>query len=287
MKLMKKGFNFSQDGTGNRLVYHLQGCNMRCPWCSNPEGISREGSFLIHKEKLIDSVCPHGNIRLGTIDRRFCDECAARECLNARRNQGIEFSCQELSVEELVSEAVESRPLFFGGGGLTFTGGEPTLQFDQLLLAAKELCTHGISLAIETNGTNPRLPLLFPYLDLLIMDFKHPDSEIHKKFTGVSNEQVKQNIEKAMNLHKNVLIRTPLINKFNAEKSVCGEFIEFYKQFPLENTRFELLKYHEYGRSKWELAGMEYKMTEGFVSEEIKPYFEAQYKANGLTLVNT
>ncbi|MFD1401922.1 MULTISPECIES: 4Fe-4S cluster-binding domain-containing protein [Robinsoniella] len=26
-----------QDGPGNRLFYHLQGCNMRCPWCGNPE----------------------------------------------------------------------------------------------------------------------------------------------------------------------------------------------------------------------------------------------------------
>ncbi len=37
----QKGFNFSQDGPGNRLVYHLCGCNLRCPWCSNPEGMRR------------------------------------------------------------------------------------------------------------------------------------------------------------------------------------------------------------------------------------------------------
>lgn len=41
--IFQKGFNFSQDGPGNRLVYHLQGCNLRCPWCSNPEGISLTG----------------------------------------------------------------------------------------------------------------------------------------------------------------------------------------------------------------------------------------------------
>ena len=41
VNIFQKGFNFSQDGPGNRLVYHLQGCNMHCP-LSNPEGIRRK-----------------------------------------------------------------------------------------------------------------------------------------------------------------------------------------------------------------------------------------------------
>ena len=40
----QKGFNYSQDGPGNRLVYHLAGCNLKCPWCSNPEGMELTGS---------------------------------------------------------------------------------------------------------------------------------------------------------------------------------------------------------------------------------------------------
>jgi len=43
IKIFQKGFNYSQDGQGNRLVYHLQGCNMFCPWCSNPEGLALSG----------------------------------------------------------------------------------------------------------------------------------------------------------------------------------------------------------------------------------------------------
>ncbi len=42
IKYFQKGFNYSQDGPGNRLVYHLHGCNMKCPWCSNPEGMNIE-----------------------------------------------------------------------------------------------------------------------------------------------------------------------------------------------------------------------------------------------------
>ena len=39
INIFQKGFNYSQDGPGNRLVYHLSGCNLKCPWCSNPEGM--------------------------------------------------------------------------------------------------------------------------------------------------------------------------------------------------------------------------------------------------------
>ena len=44
LNIFQKGFNYMQDGPGNRLVYHLTGCNMHCPWCSNPEGMNIKSS---------------------------------------------------------------------------------------------------------------------------------------------------------------------------------------------------------------------------------------------------
>ena len=108
MKIFQKGFNFDQDGPGNRLVYHLQGCNMRCIWCSNPEGMSLNGG-------------------------------------------------KEYSVEALLEECLRSRMMFYGGGGVTFTGGEATMQAEELLKLLKGLKAAGIHTAIETNGTSPRL----------------------------------------------------------------------------------------------------------------------------------
>ena len=54
--IFQKGFNFSQDGPGNRLVYHLQGCQMRCPWCANPEGIAAAGGVKVAVSQVVDEV---------------------------------------------------------------------------------------------------------------------------------------------------------------------------------------------------------------------------------------
>ena len=51
LRIFQKGFNYSQDGQGNRLVYHLQGCNMKCKWCANPEGMPVDGAVIHEKDK--------------------------------------------------------------------------------------------------------------------------------------------------------------------------------------------------------------------------------------------
>jgi len=251
LNVFKKGFNYSQDGPGNRLVYHFQGCNMRCPWCANPESLAQDGTLI-------------SSLLMGN---------------------HVSFTAE--SVEDMLEEAEDSRPLFFDGGGVTVTGGEPTMQFDALTEFLKGLKACGIYTAIETNATHPKLSELFPLLDLLIMDCKHVDDRIHRQTTGVSNRIVLENIERAMNEHGNVLIRTTLINGFNADIETAKQFVRFYKQFDTRSTRFELLKYHEYGREKWAACGLPYQVKSGFITETLYQDIENIYKSNNLMVVRT
>ncbi len=215
MKILQKGFNFSQDGPGNRLVYHLQGCNFRCKWCSNPESIP---------------VCSD--------------------------------KCKEQSVDEIVDEVLRSRMMFFDGGGVTFTGGEPTMQFDELKEALKKLKEAGIHTAIETNGSHQRLAELSEYIDFMIMDVKSPDDVIHKKYTAFSNKNTLQNLELLTKERAQLLVRIPLINNVNTN---ADDFVKLFSSLDMSNAQVEILPYHEYGKCKWV---EEYEIKDGFVSED-------------------
>lgn len=240
LKIFGKGFNFSQDGPGNRLVYHLKGCNMHCPWCSNPEGMMLDiGKFYT------------------------------------------------LTKEQILSEVLSSVPMFFEGGGVTFTGGEATLQFEPLLEIIKSLKGLGISVAIETNGSHKNLPELLPFLKHVIIDLKHPSSNKHKEITGVECEITKANIRKAAELHNDLLIRIPLIGGFNTSPEDLDGFVEFLKSVKGNNVKVEVLKYHEYGKDKWKKCSLEYKMKDAFVPEDTRIALEEKIKSAGLTVVRT
>lgn len=233
MKIFNKGFNFGQDGPGNRLVYHLQGCNMRCIWCSNPEGMNLNGG-------------------------------------------------KEYSVEELFDECRRSKMMLFSGGGVTFTGGESTLQHTELKELLVMLKGDNIHTCIETNGTSPKLTELLGYIDYLIMDFKHYDSDILKKYTGVGNEAVKNNFKEICKLGRQLHIRIPLINGINTDNP--EEFAIYFSKFDTSNTVFEFLAYHEYGKDKWT---EEYKVKDGFVSEETLKKFKEEFIKHNLKIVTT
>ncbi len=240
LRVFQRGFNFSQDGPGNRLVYHLQGCNLRCPWCSNPEGLSIDGGWIT-------------------------------------------------TPEALAAEAVRSRLMFFEGGGVTLTGGEVTLQWEAVLHLLSLLKAEGIHTCIETNGTSPHLPELFPVLDLLIMDLKHHDSARHKAVIGMGLEQTIANITAALDAGQQLALRIPLIGGFNASAQDAKQFAALLNRLNVgKRATVELLLYHEYGRSKYDKLHLPYTMgAEARVTNETRLQMEEILRQSGLTVIRT
>lgn len=232
----QKGFNYSQDGPGNRLVIHLSGCALECPWCANPEGK------------------PY---RVGN----------------------------KAEVEELIREAVSCKPMFFDGGGVTLTGGEATDQFEAVKALFAGLKTEGISTCLETNGTHKRLEELFPLVDYLIMDIKHYDDDAHRRVIGASNRVILDNIQKAQTQRQQLALRIPMIGGFNASAEDAHGFGKL-----LSGTRatVELLRYHEYGKIKYEQMGIPYTMTEAaFITQDVYRTFADILKQYNISLITT
>lgn len=232
MKIFQKGFNYSQDGPGNRLVYHVQGCNFRCKWCANPEGMEIQ--------------------------------CEAAKAYLA---------------SEILEECQRSKMMFFDGGGVTFTGGEPTLHFDELLEILLLLKENNIHTAIENNGSSLRLTELVSVVDYFIVDFKHYDNNTHKKWTSSENTQVLNNIDKFLESGRQILVRIPLINGFNCN---AEGFVQFFKGKNTKNLQIELLPYHEYGKCKW---NTNYEIKNGFISDDTLNNFNKILKKNGLNVI--
>ena len=205
-------------------------------------------------------------------------------CLWCSNPEGMTVKNEDknITAEDILKEALSCRKMFFGGGGVTFTGGEATLDYRGLKAALIALKQNGIHTAIETNGTSPHLVELLPYIDYLIMDFKHYDDETLEKYTGVNTKQIKANYEAICKSGRQYHVRIPLINHFNSQNP--QKFAEYFSSFPTDNVVFEFLKYHEYGKAKWT---QEYKIVDGFVSDEIVKNFYNTFKEYGLKCVTT
>ena len=180
-----------------------------------------------------------------------------------------------------VAEAVSAKPMFFGGGGVTLTGGEVTEQFDAVQALLTALRKEDIHTCIETNGMHPRLPELAQLVDYLIMDVKHPNMAAHQAVIGVSNRPVLANLEALKD--RQVAVRIPLIGGFNDD--VAGDFAELLKD---RNITVEVLRYHEYGKDKYKAMGLDYPMTErAYISDETYIQFVQTLKKAGINVIRT
>ena len=158
-----------------------------------------------------------------------------------------------------VVQKIQQQEIFYrySGGGVTFSGGEATAQPQFLAEMADALYDDGVSLALETCGQfdfDSLRPVL-QKMDLIFMDLKHPDSEAHRRFTGVGNETILQNLQKTVALDIPLVVRIPMIAGVNTDASTLHKAFAFIST-NCPGAQLELLPYHRYGETKYDALGL-------------------------------
>lgn len=217
--------NSLDDGPGIRSVVFFKGCPLSCVWCQNPEGKSAVAEIAFDANECVGcdnclKICPENALSRKNpyfIDRTRCSLCF--ECTAVCPSEALSRVGRVMDADKIMNTVMKDKPFYdISGGGVTFSGGEPTLFTDftaELLSGLKKLKIHTL---LETCGffdMKTFQSALLPHLDMIYFDIKLIDDEDHRRYTGVSNERILQNFKKLVEITRNssitVLPRVPLI----------------------------------------------------------------------------
>jgi len=276
------------DGDGIRTTVFLKGCYLRCKWCHNPEGLSKEPLLAYYSHKCINcgacvKVCPEkAHTMSGGIhhyDRSRCNACGL--CEGVCPSDTLKLYGRVMSVAELLPILLEDRRFYENtGGGVTLSGGDPLCQPEFCAELFRALKEENINTALDTSGFAPReaLDKVISYTDMFLYDMKAYDGEVHEFCTGVNNSAILENLKYLDERGCAIKIRIPYIPQMNdSQIKEIGTFISGLKNV----KEVRILPYHAFSNSKYEALGMKYPIPDIPMpdAEEIKQAEEVLQKA--------
>lgn len=161
--------------------------------------------------------------------------------------------------EEVVEKVKRNKPYFKNGGGVTFSGGEPLIQYEFLLETCKKLKKEDIHIALDTAGIGlGEYSELFRNIDLVLLDIKHIDRDGYKEITGA--DKFLNFMEFVTELNKTkikVWIRQVIVPGINDNVDYIKNLSDFIKNNINNVVRVDFLPYHKMGVEKYNKLGLE------------------------------
>lgn len=257
------------DGPGIRTTVFLKGCPLKCVWCHNPESQSVKPELMYAAHKCVKcgkclAVCKYGVHKfdgdIHIVNRENCKACMA--CVKNCPADALEIAGKTASVKSVIDKVLEDKKFYENsGGGMTLSGGEPMFQFEFAAALLKEAKRNDIHTCIETCGYAPKehYKKIAPFVDLFLLDYKETDSERHKKYVGVGNELIIENILMLDGIGSEIILRCPIIPTVNDREEHLAGIAKFAGR--LKNiVEINIEPYHTLGKSKSEKLGREYQV---------------------------
>lgn len=245
---------------------------MRCPWCHNPEGMERAPQLVWHPVRCIGDlaclkVCPEGALAKGPerieIDRSKCLACGA--CAEACPSGALEILGKVWTADALFDEVIRDRVFYEkSGGGVTFSGGEPSLQAPFLHTFLPRLREAGLAVALDTCGYMEAETFagLIDKVDLVLLDLKRMDAQGHRRHTGVWPDLIHANARRAADAGRRLWIRTAVIPGYTDEPENIEGIADFIVQELGGVERYDLLAFSNLCASKYEMLGRPFACAE-------------------------
>jgi len=266
------------DGPGIRTTVFFKGCPLNCLWCHNPEAISPDLEIGFYPDDCIAcgkcaEVCPNDAIQMDNpdrIDRALCQRCG--KCADACPGTGLRRIGTYYELDQLVELLLRDRTYYeVSGGGVTLSGGEPTLYMDYAGHLLRRLKEQGIHTTIQTAGCFDYAAFqtnILPFVSLILYDIKLMDPQKHRVYTGSGNRVILENFRRLIKDSPAPIIpRIPLIPGITATSENLQAISDFLQECGL--TRCWLLPYNPLGLSKRKNIGKEtVDLPQKWMSEE-------------------